>query len=173
MSGFSLSVALIVPLGLAVGWYARLGNLLNQFIEICRNTAPLKDRTKAVQMMLVNHSRRPTARYHRSCADAGRQCSRSRHVGRCWARFWLAALAWTNSSGSATCVRLWAAVQISWISQVGSFKQLSKAIDASDPEDIGWLYHQHWAPCAKCVDEDDTGAQYRCVVSGIDSPLSP
>lgn len=41
LSGFSISVALIVPLGLAVGWYARLGNLLNQFIEICRNTAPL------------------------------------------------------------------------------------------------------------------------------------
>ncbi|WP_439402899.1 ABC transporter permease [Bradyrhizobium sp. DASA03068] len=41
LSGFLISVALIVPLGLAVGWYARLGNLLNQFIEICRNTAPL------------------------------------------------------------------------------------------------------------------------------------
>ncbi|VIO70858.1 Putative aliphatic sulfonates transport permease protein SsuC [Bradyrhizobium ivorense] len=41
LSGFLISVALIVPLGLAVGWYARLGDLLNQFIEICRNTAPL------------------------------------------------------------------------------------------------------------------------------------
>lgn len=41
MSGFLISVVLIVPLGLAVGWYSRLGNLLNQFIEICRNTAPL------------------------------------------------------------------------------------------------------------------------------------
>lgn len=41
LSGFLISVALIVPLGLMVGWYARLGNLLNQFIEICRNTAPL------------------------------------------------------------------------------------------------------------------------------------
>jgi len=41
VSGFLISVALIVPLGLAVGWYARLGNLLNQLIEICRNTAPL------------------------------------------------------------------------------------------------------------------------------------
>jgi NitT/TauT family transport system permease protein len=41
LSGFLISVVLIVPLGLAVGWYARLGNLLNQFIEICRNTAPL------------------------------------------------------------------------------------------------------------------------------------
>ncbi|SFP77925.1 NitT/TauT family transport system permease protein [Bradyrhizobium sp. Ghvi] len=41
LSGFLISVALIVPLGLLVGWYARLGNLLNQLIEICRNTAPL------------------------------------------------------------------------------------------------------------------------------------
>ncbi|MGY3287235.1 NitT/TauT family transport system permease protein [Bradyrhizobium sp. LM3.6] len=41
LSGFLISLALTVPLGLAVGWYARLGNFLNQFIEICRNTAPL------------------------------------------------------------------------------------------------------------------------------------
>ncbi|MGV7219196.1 ABC transporter permease [Bradyrhizobium sp. UFLA05-112] len=41
LSGFLISVALIIPLGLLVGWYARLGDLLNQFIEICRNTAPL------------------------------------------------------------------------------------------------------------------------------------
>ena len=41
LSGFLISVVLIVPLGLAIGWYARLGDLLNQFIEICRNTAPL------------------------------------------------------------------------------------------------------------------------------------
>jgi NitT/TauT family transport system permease protein len=41
LSGFLISVVLIVPLGLVVGWYSRLGNLLNQFIEICRNTAPL------------------------------------------------------------------------------------------------------------------------------------
>ncbi|MDH2383651.1 ABC transporter permease [Bradyrhizobium sp. CER78] len=41
LSGFLVSVVVIVPLGLAVGWYARLGDLLNQFIEICRNTAPL------------------------------------------------------------------------------------------------------------------------------------
>jgi NitT/TauT family transport system permease protein len=41
LSGFLISVALIVPFGLAVGWYARLGDLLNQFIEVCRNTAPL------------------------------------------------------------------------------------------------------------------------------------
>jgi len=41
LSGFLISVAIVVPLGLAVGWYARLGDLLNQIIEICRNTAPL------------------------------------------------------------------------------------------------------------------------------------
>ena len=41
LSGFLISVVLIVPLGLVVGWYARLGELLNQFIEVCRNTAPL------------------------------------------------------------------------------------------------------------------------------------
>jgi NitT/TauT family transport system permease protein len=41
LSGFLISVLLIVPLGLAVGWYARLGDLLNQIIEVCRNTAPL------------------------------------------------------------------------------------------------------------------------------------
>jgi NitT/TauT family transport system permease protein len=41
LSGFLISVVLVVPLGLAVGWYARLGSFLNQFIEICRNTAPL------------------------------------------------------------------------------------------------------------------------------------
>jgi NitT/TauT family transport system permease protein len=41
LSGFLISVALIVPLGMVVGWYARIGNLVNQFIEICRNTAPL------------------------------------------------------------------------------------------------------------------------------------
>ncbi|MGL3213633.1 ABC transporter permease [Bradyrhizobium sp. BR 1433] len=41
LSGFLVSVVLFVPLGLAVGWYTRLSDLLNQFIEICRNTAPL------------------------------------------------------------------------------------------------------------------------------------
>jgi NitT/TauT family transport system permease protein len=41
VSGFLISVALIVPLGLAIGWYGRLGDLLNQMIEVCRNTAPL------------------------------------------------------------------------------------------------------------------------------------
>jgi NitT/TauT family transport system permease protein len=41
LSGFLISVVLVIPLGLAVGWYGRLGDLLNQLIEICRNTAPL------------------------------------------------------------------------------------------------------------------------------------
>jgi NitT/TauT family transport system permease protein len=41
LSGFLISVVLIVPLGVVVGWYTRVGDLLNQFIEICRNTAPL------------------------------------------------------------------------------------------------------------------------------------
>src|SRR5437868_14826140 len=38
LSGFLISVVLIIPLGLAIGWYARLGNPLHQFLEICRNT---------------------------------------------------------------------------------------------------------------------------------------
>jgi NitT/TauT family transport system permease protein len=41
LSGFLIAVALMVPLGLLTGWYARLGDLLNQIIEIARNTAPL------------------------------------------------------------------------------------------------------------------------------------
>jgi NitT/TauT family transport system permease protein len=41
LSGFLISVVLVIPLGLAVGWYSRLGDLLNQIIEIARNTAPL------------------------------------------------------------------------------------------------------------------------------------
>lgn len=41
LTGFLISVALIVPLGLAIGWYGRLGDLLRQMIEVCRNTAPL------------------------------------------------------------------------------------------------------------------------------------
>lgn len=41
LSGFLMSVALIVPLGLGVAWHAQVGNLLNQFTEICQNTASL------------------------------------------------------------------------------------------------------------------------------------
>jgi NitT/TauT family transport system permease protein len=41
LSGFTVAVAFIVPLGLAIGWYARLAETLNQLIEALRNTAPL------------------------------------------------------------------------------------------------------------------------------------
>ncbi|MET4257506.1 NitT/TauT family transport system permease protein [Bradyrhizobium sp. S3.12.5] len=41
LSGFLIAVVLVVPLGLVTGWYARLGDFLNQIIEIARNTAPL------------------------------------------------------------------------------------------------------------------------------------
>lgn len=41
LSGFALAVAVFVPLGLAIGWYVRLANALNQIIEVLRNTAPL------------------------------------------------------------------------------------------------------------------------------------
>jgi NitT/TauT family transport system permease protein len=41
LSGFTIAVLLFVPLGLAIGRYARLGDALNQLIEILRNTAPL------------------------------------------------------------------------------------------------------------------------------------
>jgi NitT/TauT family transport system permease protein len=40
-SGFMIAVILFIPLGLAIGWYARLGDALNQIIEVLRNTAPL------------------------------------------------------------------------------------------------------------------------------------
>jgi len=39
--GFVIAVIFIVPLGLAIGWYRRLGDTLNQLIEVLRNTAPL------------------------------------------------------------------------------------------------------------------------------------
>lgn len=38
LSGFLIAIALFVPLGVLTGWYARLGDLLNQIIEIARNT---------------------------------------------------------------------------------------------------------------------------------------
>ena len=41
LSGFTIAVVFIVPLGLAIGWYGRLGDTLNQLIEVLRNTAPL------------------------------------------------------------------------------------------------------------------------------------
>ena len=41
VGGFALAVAYAVPLGLAIGWYRRLGQVLNPLIELLRNTAPL------------------------------------------------------------------------------------------------------------------------------------
>lgn len=41
LSGLLLSVIFVVPLGLLIGRYGRLGDYLNQSIEVCRNTAPL------------------------------------------------------------------------------------------------------------------------------------
>ncbi|HTO62693.1 MAG TPA: ABC transporter permease [Bradyrhizobium sp.] len=41
ISGLLIAVIVVIPLGVAIGWYARLGELLNQMIEVCRNTAPL------------------------------------------------------------------------------------------------------------------------------------
>lgn len=41
LSGLLLSVVFVVPLGLLIGWYGRLGDFLKQIIEVCRNTAPL------------------------------------------------------------------------------------------------------------------------------------
>ncbi|MBR1217753.1 ABC transporter permease [Bradyrhizobium sp. U87765 SZCCT0131] len=41
LSGFLIAVATIIPLGLAIGRSARLDRILNQLIEVLRNTAPL------------------------------------------------------------------------------------------------------------------------------------
>ncbi|MGA2290703.1 ABC transporter permease [Bradyrhizobium sp.] len=41
LSGFLISVVVVIPLGLAIGWYQRLGQTLSQLIEVLRNTAPL------------------------------------------------------------------------------------------------------------------------------------
>ncbi|MFT4190279.1 MAG: ABC transporter permease [Comamonas sp.] len=41
LGGFALAVLYAVPLGLAIGWYRRLGQAVNPLIEILRNTAPL------------------------------------------------------------------------------------------------------------------------------------
>ena len=41
LGGFAIAVAYAVPLGLAIGWYRRLGEFLNPLIELLRNTAPL------------------------------------------------------------------------------------------------------------------------------------
>src|SRR5438874_12429633 len=41
LSGFLIAVVVMVPLGLLTGWYARVGDLLNQTIVMARNTATL------------------------------------------------------------------------------------------------------------------------------------
>ncbi|SFU29284.1 NitT/TauT family transport system permease protein [Polaromonas sp. YR568] len=41
LGGLLLAIVLAIPLGLAIGWYQRLGNALNPLIELLRNTAPL------------------------------------------------------------------------------------------------------------------------------------
>jgi len=41
LGGFALAVLYSVPLGLAIGWYRRLGQFVNPMIELLRNTAPL------------------------------------------------------------------------------------------------------------------------------------
>ncbi|MDR7307095.1 ABC transporter permease [Rhodoferax saidenbachensis] len=41
LGGFAIAVLYAVPLGLAIGWYRRLGHFLNPLIEVLRNTAPL------------------------------------------------------------------------------------------------------------------------------------
>lgn len=41
VGGFALATLYAVPLGLAIGWYRRLGQFVNPMIELLRNTAPL------------------------------------------------------------------------------------------------------------------------------------
>ena len=41
LGGLFLAVLYAIPLGLAIGWYERLGHVLNPLIELLRNTAPL------------------------------------------------------------------------------------------------------------------------------------
>ncbi len=41
LGGLLLAIVFAIPLGLAIGWYQRLGNALNPLIELLRNTAPL------------------------------------------------------------------------------------------------------------------------------------
>ena len=39
--GFAIAIAIGVPLGLFIGWYRSLANILNPLLELFRNTAPL------------------------------------------------------------------------------------------------------------------------------------
>lgn len=41
LGGLFLALLYAIPLGLAIGWYERLGHALNPLIELLRNTAPL------------------------------------------------------------------------------------------------------------------------------------
>jgi NitT/TauT family transport system permease protein len=41
VSGFALAVVIGVPLGLVIGWYRTLAEILNPLLELFRNTAPL------------------------------------------------------------------------------------------------------------------------------------
>jgi NitT/TauT family transport system permease protein len=41
LGGFAISIAIAVPLGLLIGWYTLLADLLNPLLELFRNTAPL------------------------------------------------------------------------------------------------------------------------------------
>ncbi len=41
LGGLALAVLYAIPLGLAIGWYQRLGHAVNPLIELLRNTAPL------------------------------------------------------------------------------------------------------------------------------------
>jgi NitT/TauT family transport system permease protein len=41
LGGLALAIVASIPLGLAIGWYQRLGHALNPLVELLRNTAPL------------------------------------------------------------------------------------------------------------------------------------
>lgn len=41
LAGFAIAVAIGVPLGLVIGWYRTLAEMLNPLLELFRNTAPL------------------------------------------------------------------------------------------------------------------------------------
>jgi NitT/TauT family transport system permease protein len=41
LAGFAIAVAIAVPLGLVIGWYRRVAEMLDPLLELFRNTAPL------------------------------------------------------------------------------------------------------------------------------------
>ncbi|GII85540.1 ABC transporter permease [Sphaerisporangium siamense] len=41
LAGFGLAIALAIPLGLAIGWYRPVAELLNPVLELFRNTSPV------------------------------------------------------------------------------------------------------------------------------------